>query len=128
MSYKAITNKESKQYLLIDSGTVTVGSDGLLYAGDYIGVALGSKFGDIGDKFLITLNTGKQFKAIKVDEKSDNHTVDSCHHASDGSVIEFVIDIDLAKQSYPKAITMGDFDYIDKFNGIPIRIEREVQR
>ena len=128
MSYKAITNTASKQYKLIHSNSIVVGEDGLLYAGEYIGVALGSKFGDIGDKFLITLNTGKQFKAIKVDEKDDSHTVDGCHHASDGSVVEFVIDIDLAKQSYPKAIIMGSFDYIDKFNGAVVRIEREEQQ
>ena len=126
MDYRAITNTASRQYKLIHSNSMVVGSDGLLYAGDYIGVALGSKFGDIGDKFLITLNDGKQFKAIKVDEKSDSHTVDNCHHASDGSVVEFVIDIDLAKQSYPKAIRMGNFDYADQFNGTVVRIEREV--
>lgn len=127
MDYRAITNTSSKQYKLIHSNSIEVGNDGLLYSGEYIGVALGSKFGKIGDKFLITLNDGKQFKAIKVDEKSDAHTVGGCHHASDGSVIEFVIDIDLAKQNYSKAIIMGNFDYIDKFNGNVVRIEREVQ-
>lgn len=128
MDYRKITDQTSKQYQLIHSDSITVGSDGLLYNDEYVGIALGSKFGKIGDKFLITLNTGKQFKAIKVDEKDDSDTVDCCHHASDGSLIEFVIDIDLAKQSYPKAITVGDFDYIDKFNGEVVRIEREVQQ
>ena len=127
MDYRTITDTTSKQYQLIHSDSITVGKDGLLYSGEYIGVALGSKFGKIGDKFLITLNDGKQFKAIKVDEKSDNHTVDSCHHANDGSVVEFVINIRMVQQSYPLAIEMGNFDYIDKFNGNVIKIEREVQ-
>lgn len=127
MDYRTITDQTSRQYQLIYSDSITVGSDGLLYSGEYVGVALGSKFGEIGDKFLITLNTGKQFKAIKVDEKDDSHTVDGCHHKVDGSVVEFVINIDLAQQSYPLAITMGNFDYIDKFNGTVVKIEREVQ-
>lgn len=126
MDYTTITDVTSKQYQLIYSDSITVGDDGLLYNGEYIGVALGSKFGEIGDKFLITLNGGKQFKAIKVDEKDDSHTIDSCHHANDGSVVEFVINVDLAQQSYPLAIAMGDFDYIDKFNGTVVKIEREV--
>lgn len=126
MDYRTITDATSRQYQLIYSDSITVGDDGLLYNGEYIGVALGSKFGEIGDKFLITLNGGKQFKAIKVDEKDDSHTIDSCHHANDGSVVEFVINVDLAQQSYPLAITMGNFDYIDKFNGTVVKIEREV--
>ena len=125
MDYRTITNTTSQQYQLIHSDSIVVGNDGLLYSGEYIGVALGSKFGKIGDKFLITLNTGEQFKAIKVDEKSDSHTVDGCHHSNDGSVVEFVINIRLAQQSYPLAITMGNFDYIDKFNGSVVKIERE---
>ena len=125
MDYRTITNTTSQQYQLIHSDSIVVGNDGLLYSGEYIGVALGSKFGTIGDKFLITLNTGEQFKAIKVDEKSDSHTVDGCHHSNDGSVVEFVINIRLAQQSYPLAITMGNFDYIDKFNGSVVKIERE---
>lgn len=128
MDYKYITDSSSPQYKLIYSGNIKVCSDGLLRSEEYIGIALGSKFGKIGDKFLITLNTGKQFKAIKIDEKDDRHTVDGCHHASDGSLIEFVIDTDLAKQTYSDAILMGDFNYIDLFNGEIVRIEREEQQ
>lgn len=128
MDYKCITSPSSRQYKLIYSDSIQVCSDGLLRSGEYIGVALGSKFGVIGDKFLITLNTSKQFKAIKIDEKADIHTVDGCHHASDGSLIEFVIDTDLAKQTYSNAILMGDFNYIDLFNGKVVKIEREEQQ
>lgn len=125
MDYKYITDSSSPQYKLIYSNSIEVCTDGLLRSGEYIGVALGSKFGVIGDKFLITLNTGKQFKAIKIDEKDDRHTVDGCHHANDGSLIEFVIDTDLAKQTYSDAIIMGNFDYIDLFSGEVTKIERE---
>lgn len=126
MDYRAITDKTSRQYQLIHSDSITIGNDGLLYSGEYIGVALGSKFGSIGDKFLITLDTGKQFKAIKIDEKDDNDTVDNCHHVTDGSVVEFVIDVGLARETYYKAILMGDFNYTEQFNGNVIKIEREV--
>lgn len=126
MDYKCITDSSSPQYKLIYSGSIQVCSDGLLRSEEYIGVALGSKFGAIGDKFIVTLDNGKQFKAIKIDEKADQDTIDGCHHASDGSLIEFVIDTNLAKQSYSSAIVMGDFDYIDLFNGSIIKIERMV--
>lgn len=128
MDYKYITDSSSPQYKLIYGGDIQVCSDGLLRSGEYIGVALGSKFGVIGNKFTITLDNEKQFKAIKIDEKDDRHTVDGCHHASDGSLIEFVIDTDLAKQTYSNAILMGDFNYIDLFNGKVVKIEREEQQ
>lgn len=127
MDYRAITNTGSKQYKLIHSDAITVGSDGLLYSGEYIGVALGSRYGGIGDKYIITLDTGKTFKAIKLDEKSDAHTYNRCHHASDGSVVEFVIDRDKAAKSYPTAIKMGNFNYTDAFNGTVIRIQKVVE-
>lgn len=126
MDYKCITNKSSPQYKLIYGGSIKVCSDGLLRDGEYIGVALGSKFGNVGDKFVITLDTGKQFKVIMVELKDDNDTIDKCHHKSDGSLVEFVIDVNLTKQHYPMAITMGNFDYIEQFNGNVVKVEREV--
>ena len=126
MSYKAITNKSSKQYKIIHSDQITIGDDGLLYDGEYVGVALGSRYGNVGDKYVITFDDGRKFNAIKLDEKSDAHTESNCHHKSDGSLIEFVIDIDKAKNNYSTAIKMGNFDYADKFNGHVIKIEKVV--
>ena len=127
MDYRTITNTSSKQYKLIHSDDVTIGSDGLLYSGEYVGIALGSRYGKIGDKYIITLDTGKQFKVIKLDEKSDKHTYDGCHHIPDGSMVEFVIDINKASKSYPMAIRMGNFNYVDAFNGTVIQIQKVVE-
>ena len=126
MDYRCITSKTSAQYKLIYSDEIVVGSDGLLYCGEYVGVALGSKYGNIGDKFIITLDTGKEFKAIKVDAKADAHTYYGCHHRTDASVVEFVIDTDRARDNYSLALKMGSFDYVDAFKGVVVKIEKVV--
>lgn len=126
MDYRKVTNTETAQYKLIHSDAIVVGDDGLLYSGEYIGVAMGSRYGKIGDKFIITLDNGKQFKAIKLDEKADAHTYNGCHHLTDGSVIEFVIDRDKAANSYPRAILMGNFNEVDAFKGTVIQIQKVV--
>lgn len=125
MDYRCITSKASRQYQLIYSDEVVVGEDGLLYCDEYIGVAMGSRFGDVGDKFIITLDTGIEFKAIKLDEKADAHTYNGCHHRVDSSIIEFVIHTEKAKESYSLAIKMGNFDYAEEFHGEVIKIQKE---
>lgn len=125
MDYRAITDKTSKQYQLIYSDKIVVGDDGLLYCGEYIGLAMGSRFGQIGDKFVITLDDGVEFKAIKLDEKADSHTYNGCHHRVDSSIIEFVICTEKAKESYPLAIKMGNFDYAEGFSGEIVKIQKE---
>lgn len=126
MDYRCITSKNSIQYKLIQNGTIHVGNDGLLYCGEYVSVALGSRFGNVGDKFIITLDTGKAFKAIKGDEKANKDTANNCHHLSDGSLVEFIVDTQLAKQSYHNCIRDGDFNSSEKFNGHIIKIEKVI--
>lgn len=127
MDYKLITSTTSDQYKLIYSDEIVVGDDGLLYSGEYIGIALGSRYGWIGDKFVITLDTGKTFKAIKVDSKADKHVYYGCHHRTDASVVEFVIDTDRVRNSYPEALKMGSFNVVDAFNGVVVKIEKVVE-
>ena len=68
MDYRAITLTSSAQYQYIQEH-MTI-RDGLLYDEDgYIGVALGSWWGDIGDKWIIELDTGITLKVVKIDEK-----------------------------------------------------------
>lgn len=118
MDYRTITDVSSAQYQLIHSDQICVGSDGLLYDNDgYIGVALGSVFGEIGDKFIINTSSGQTIHVIKLDEKSDQDTIDGIYHKSDGSVIEFLVDTDMISASYPESYTMGNFNYEDKFSG-----------
>lgn len=120
MPYQAITDKSSPQYKLIfESRLINVSEDGLLYSEDgYVGVALGSKYGNIGDKFILEFDNERELKVIKLDEKADKDTVDGCYHRSDNSVVEVLVDVDKASKSYPLAVNVwGNFNYSDKFNG-----------
>ena len=112
---------------MIYSDEIVVGDDGLLYSGEYVGIALGTRYGNIGDKFIITLDTGVEFKAIKLDTKSDAHTYNGCHQRYDSSMIEFLIDTDKAKASYPEAMVMGSFDVVDKYSGVVTSIMRVIE-
>lgn len=126
MDYRAVTNVYSKQYKLINSGIFNK-DNGLLMTNDgYVAIALGSRFGDIGDKFIISLDTGKKFKAIKADEKDDGDTSHRCHHISDGSLIEFIVDVNKLEHKNNLAYIMGDISYIDGFGGNIVSIEMEV--
>ena len=63
MDYKMITDKSSKQWQYINaSGRIKI-ENGYLMEDEYIGVALGSYFGEIGMKYIFTLDTGKQIKS-----------------------------------------------------------------
>lgn len=127
MDYRKITNKSSKQYQLLHNGSFKYDDDGLIRTkgGEFIAVALGSYYGDIGTKYVCTLqsgNTTNEVKLIKVEEKSNMHTTNGCQ-ASNNDIIEFVIDIDKARISYPTAIRLGDFNY-SKFNGYVKKMEK----
>ena len=99
----------------------------MLYNGEYVGVALASRFGSIGDKFVITLDTGIKFKVVKVESKSDAHVYNNCHHKNDSSVVEFVVDVNKFSKHYPSAYTMGDVNCVDKFSGNVIKIQKVVE-
>lgn len=117
MDYKKITDKSSVQYKFIKNNMKI--KDGFLYYGEYIGVALGSKFGKIGTKYSVTLDTGVKFKVIKIDEKADIHTNNGCQQKWDGSIIEFVIDdnttkVWLGSNGY---YANGNFNNLKEFKG-----------
>lgn len=113
-------NKDSKQYQL--SLSAYVNNEGHYMIDDYYCVALGSYYGDVGTKYIITLSSGVQFKAIKFDAKADQDTVNGCYHSSDGSILEFVLSYETAFQFY------GGEQYIainlhDKWKGNIVSIE-----
>lgn len=123
MDYSKITSPSSKQYKYTRE-LMTI-NDGLLYSDDgYIGVALGSYFGDIGSKFIFKLSSGVELKLIKVEEKSDKHTNNGCDHQEDKSVIEFVVDsvtnkFYIGDNGY---IASGNYNNLDIFSGSIIEI------
>lgn len=123
MDYKMITNKSSKQWQYINaSGKIKI-ENGYLMEGKYIGVALGSYFGDIGTKYIFTLDTGKQIKVVKVEEKADTHTKNGCQQKWDGSVIEFVIDSNAFEKSANGYVYNGNFNNVAQFKGHIEKIE-----
>lgn len=129
MSVYAITDTTSAQYQLINSGEIQICDDGLLrdeYG--YVGVAIGSYYADnIGDRFIITFEDGSQVKIIVVDMKADKDTINGANHITDGSMIEFVIDVELANESYPDAIIMGDFNWTEEYSGNISKIEKVIK-
>lgn len=123
MDYKMITDKTSKQWQYINaSGRIKI-ENGYLMEGEYIGVALGSYFGEIGTKYIFTLDTGKQIKVVKIEEKADAHTNNGCQQKWDGSVIEFVIDSNAFEKSANGYVYNGNFNNVEQFKGKIIKIE-----
>lgn len=127
MDYQAITVTTSKQYQFIQANMSI--HNGLLYDSEgYIGVALGSWWGSIGDRWLIELDTGIELKVVMVDYKADQHVNNGCQHKLDGSVIEFVIDT----RSIPSEwwgnngyVFNGNFNNSDLFKGNIERVAKQ---
>lgn len=130
MDYRKITDETSPQWKLINSNKIFVNQKGYLQTEDgFIGVALGSYFGEIGDKFIITLSSGKELKLIKVERKADIHTDQNNYAGSSNyDIIEFVID---TKTPYMKQNIMangyifnGNFNNNKEFEGAVVSIEK----
>lgn len=123
MDYKAITNTRSPQYALQKEAYTD--KNGLRKVGDYYCVALGSYYGsEIGQCYLITLDTGDSFKAILADFKADGDTDDAhqYHPMSDGAgnVVEFVVDT----QALPHDVRWtGTVSVLEGFSGSVESIE-----
>lgn len=123
MSYKKITSRSSAQYRYIQKN-MTVNDEGFLVDKDgRIGVALGSYFGKIGSKFDFTLSTGIVLKVVKVEAKSDSHTVNGCYQKYDKSVIEFVIDSSKFSKGANGYVKNGNFNNDSRFKGKISKIE-----
>lgn len=126
MSWKAITNTDSKQYKLQKS--CWTDKKGLRrHNNDYV-IALGSYYADyIGQRFTITLDTGKTFTAVVGDFKANKHTDESNKYTpmEDGgkNVIEFIVDTDELDKTARK---MGDISYAG-FKGNVESIKRTVE-
>lgn len=97
---------------------------------DYYAVAMTRSFGNCGDKFKITTNTGNVFKVIKTEQKKESELINSQQHP-DGSIIEFVIDVKSASNIYPLEsgyVLGGNFNRLEHFNGNIIKIEKEISQ
>ena len=68
-----------------------------MYRDNWYVVAMGSYWGNIGDKFIVRLQNGKLFSIIIGDRKAS--TGRDNYAQTDGSVIEFLIQSDSAAMS-----------------------------
>ena len=98
------------------------------YGSDYI-VALGSFYStNIGDRFLVELETGTIFTVVLGDGKADIDTdaenmYSPCINYDGeivGNLLEFIVDDDILPR---KVYSYGSLDYYDIFKGSVVRIE-----
>ena len=133
MDLRMITDTTSRQYQFIHySDVVHVDEKGYLRDDEgFYGVALGSYFGEIGSRYIFTLDTGKELKVVKVESKADEHTTNG-FIAHDGSIIEFVIDTQtqyMRDHVYPNGyIFSGNFNNNKKFRGKITKITKILRR
>lgn len=125
MDYRAITDTSSKQWEL--QQTAWTDSDGFRRIGDDYCVALGTYYGNVGDRLRITTDKGNSYLVIMSDAKgSDAVFYDGVHswyhYAGNGyNVVEFVV----ATEYLPYEVTLsGNCGSVDYLAGNIISIER----
>ena len=130
MDYRMTTLRSSRQYQFLNYECSVDSKTGLMYDKDgFIAVALGSHYGTIGDRFYFTLETGIVLPLVKGEEKADVDTDSTgCYHMIDGSVIEFVINDDIASEffwSNDNDLPLnGNFNNYPLFSGAIVKVER----
>lgn len=129
MDYRAITDRSSTQYKYIRDNMIVDEETGFLVDEDgFIGVALGSFYGVIGDRYYVTLESGVILPLVKIEEKADGDTDGGCYHYSDGSVIEFVIDKNIAGEYFGVygngLVLSGNYNNYDLFKGEISAVEK----
>ena len=126
MDADAVTNEDSAQYKLLSA--MHVDARGHYETDDgYLAVALGSYYGPVGTKYIIELDSGVTFKAIKADEKADKDVFDGCTHRFDGSMLEFILDSDKAAEYYGVVngyVCQGNLNNSKEFKGAITSIKR----
>lgn len=132
--YRCITSVDSDQYQIrMNCYTDDQGMRRLYDNDDYI-IALGTYYtSNVGDRFLITLDTGDQFYATVGDVKADKDT-DSTHrfvpkYDSHGALISAnVIEFHIDKNAVEWGVrNSGSVGYYDEFAGNIISIEQIVE-
>lgn len=132
MDYRKITDETSPQYYLIyKSGDIEISNLGFLNdSNGNIGVAMGSYFGDIGEKFRITFDNDYTIGVVKVEQKADADTDFFNIRDSAGGIIEFVVDTqtEFMQQNTKQNgyIFNGNFNNFEWLEGNIVKIERVV--
>ena len=130
MDYRMTTVVDSRQYQFLNYKCYVDKTTGFLYDEDgFIAVALGSYYGEIGDRFYFTLDSGIVLPLVKGEEKADEDTdYTGCNHTYDGSVIEFVIDSDYAGRYFFSndngLVLNGNYNNYSLFRGSIAKVEK----
>ncbi len=130
MDYRMTTVVSSRQYQFIHNELTIDYNTGFLVDDDgFIAVALGSYYGQIGDRFYFTLDSGIILPLVKAEEKADVDTDSSgCYHLDDSSVMEFVIDDDYAAAYFGSRsnglVLDGNYNNYYLFSGDIVKVER----
>ena len=130
MDYRMTTVVSSRQYQFMHNECTVDKTTGFLYDKEgFIAVALGSYYGEIGDRFYFTLETGIVLPLVKAEEKADVDTDgQGCYHTEDGSVIEFVIDDEYAWNyfgGYSNGLVLdGNYNNYSLFEGSIVKVEK----
>lgn len=124
MSYKAITDKTSPQYPLVNSDDAYTDEEtGLRMINERICIALGEGYGyKVGDYVDVILSNGEIFECIMSEEKSNKDTDDTNkYHLSDGSVVEILVDFNYFSSTaqYPEGLK-GTIEELRKVDYIQI--------
>ena len=133
MDYHMTTAVSSRQYQFLNYECTVDENTGFLYDEDgFIAVALGSYYGEIGDRYYFTLDSGIVLPLVKAEEKADVDTdANNCYHTIDGSVIEFVIDADYARGYFwcndNGYVLNGNYNNHPLFNGCISKVEKVLE-
>ena len=121
MSYKAITNRTTRQWKLQQQATTN--EDGVRCIDGIPMVAVGTGWGlSVGDIALVTCENGNSFTVMIGDIKSDRHTdAERKTSIASGCRCEFIVDI---SKLDPTVRLSGNMATLSKYSGYVINIEK----
>lgn len=118
MDYRKITNKKSAQWRLQQSAITD--ENGIRTVDGRYCVSVGSYFGaPVGTKLDVTLESGNVLECIVADRKMDKDTDSMNLCASNGNIVEFIVNTDTMDR---KARHAGDLSALDGFDGIVTKV------
>ena len=122
MDYRAITNTASKQWEL--QQIAWTDERGFRRIGDDYCAALGTFYGQVGDRFRITTDRGNVYSIVMSDAKGWDSN-GWYHVAGDGRIN--LIELIVQTECLPSEVTFsGDCGVLEKIGGNVIKIERIV--
>lgn len=122
-------NKNSKQGKIVFNSNSYTNEDGLrIYREngvDYYCVALGSYYGNVGDKFWVETDKGNKYRVIKADEKADKHTDPTNRFTiANGCIMEWIVEVNKLD---PNVRRSGNINNVKSVSGQIITISKIIK-